>query len=109
MARTVYRCTGAHRQNPLRPDDARTWAGRNVYRSSALVAVCELLHRRGATGATELLGVVGTPYGGRERAVFFSRNAGTLMMVIAVGLSERMARCCPSWGGLLRRPLLALD
>jgi PII-like signaling protein len=80
-----------------------------VYRVPAFVAVCDLLHRRGVAGATAMLGVDGTAHGRRERASFFSRNAGTPMMVIAVGSGERIGRVLPELGGLLRRPLLTLE
>jgi PII-like signaling protein len=75
----------------------------------AFMAVCDLLHRRGVAGATALLGVDGTAHGRRERASFFSRNAGTPMMVIAVGSGERIGRVLPELSGLLRRPLLTLE
>jgi PII-like signaling protein len=80
-----------------------------VYRVPAFVAVCDLLHRRGIAGATALLGVDGTAHGERERAAFFSRNAGTPMMVIAVGSADRIARVLPELGALLRQPLLTLE
>jgi PII-like signaling protein len=80
-----------------------------VYRVPAFVAVCDLLHRRGIAGATALLGVDGTVHGRRERAAFFSRNAGTPMMVIAVGSGRQIAQVLPELGGLLRRPLLTLE
>jgi PII-like signaling protein len=80
-----------------------------VYRVPAFMAVCDLLHRRGVAGATALLGVDGTAHGTRERAAFFSRNAGTPMMVIAVGSGMRIGRVLPELGGLLRRPLLTLE
>ena len=80
-----------------------------VYRVPAFMAVCDLLHRRGVAGATVLLGVDGTVHGTRQRAAFFSRNAGTPMMVIAVGSGERIGRVLPELGGLLRRPLLTLE
>jgi len=80
-----------------------------VYRMPAFMAVCDLLHRRGVAGATALLGVDGTAHGNRERASFFSRNAATPMMVIAVGSGTRIARVLPELGGLLRRPLLTLE
>jgi PII-like signaling protein len=80
-----------------------------VYRMPAFMAVCDLLHRRGVAGATALLGVDGTAHGTRERAAFFSRNAATPMMVIAVGSSERILRVLPELSGLLRRPLLTLE
>ena len=80
-----------------------------VYRTPAFVAVCDLLHRRGLAGATALLGVDGTAHGERQRAGFFSRNAGTPMMVIAVGSGARIGRVLPELGALLRRPLLTLE
>jgi PII-like signaling protein len=80
-----------------------------VNRVPAFVAVCDLLHRRGIAGATALLGVDGTAHGERERAAFFSRNAGTPMMVIAVGSADRIARVLPELGALLRQPLLTLE
>ncbi len=80
-----------------------------VYRVPAFAAVCDLLHRRGIAGATALLGVDGTVHGRRERAAFFSRNARTPMMVIAVGAGPRIARVLPELGGLLIRPLLTLE
>ena len=80
-----------------------------VYRVPAFVAVCDLLYRRGIAGATVLLGVDGTAHGTRERAAFFSRNAGTPMMVIAVGSGARILRVLPELGALLRRPLLTLE
>jgi PII-like signaling protein len=80
-----------------------------VYRVPAFAAVCDLLHRRGIAGATALLGVDGTAHGERERAAFFSRNAGTPMMVIAVGSGAKIARALPELGGLLRQPLLTLE
>jgi len=80
-----------------------------AYRMPAFMAVCDLLHRRGVDGATALLGVDGTVNGERERAAFFGRNAEVPMMVIAVGSGERIGRVLPELGGLLRRPLLALE
>jgi PII-like signaling protein len=80
-----------------------------VDRVPAFVAVCDLLHRRGVAGATALLGVDGTTHGQRQRAAFFSRNAGTPMMVIAVGSGERIGRVLPELGALLTRPLVTLE
>jgi PII-like signaling protein len=80
-----------------------------VHRVPAFIAVCDLLHRRGVAGATALLGVDGTAHGQRQRAAFFSRNAGTPMMVIAVGDGTRIGRVLPELGGLLQRPLLTLE
>jgi PII-like signaling protein len=73
------------------------------------MAVCGLLHRRGVAGATALLGVDGTAHGRRERASFFSRNATTPMMVIAVGSGTRIGQVLPELSALLRRPLLTLE
>jgi PII-like signaling protein len=78
-------------------------------RVPAFIAVCDLLHRRGVSGATALLGVDGTAHGRRERASFFSRNAGTPMMVVAVGSGTRIAALLPELGLLLARPLLTLE
>jgi PII-like signaling protein len=89
---------GAHEETKL-----TIYLGRQerVYRMPAFMAVCDLLYRRGVAGATAL--------GDRERAEFFSRNAATPMMVIAVGSSERVLRVLPELGGLLHRPLLTLE
>jgi PII-like signaling protein len=97
---------GVHEETKL-----TVYLGRHerVYRVPAFVAVCDLLHRRGIAGATVLLGVDGTARGRRERAAFFSRNAGTPMMVIAVGSGARIGRVLPELGGLLRDPLLTLE
>ena len=97
---------GAHEETKL-----TIYLGRQerVYRVPAFMAVCDLLHRRGVAGATALLGVDGTAHGRRERASFFSRNAGTPMMVIAVGSGGRIGRVLPELSGLLRRPLLTLE
>ena len=103
-----------HDQLPEGPNDETKltiYLGRQerVYRMPAFMAVCDLLHRRGIAGATALLGVDGTAHGVRKRAAFFSRNAGTPMMVIAVGSGSRITRVLPELGGLLRRPLLTLE
>ena len=97
---------GAHEETKL-----TVYLGRQerVYRTPAFVAVCDLLRRRGVAGATALLGVDGTAHGQRQRAAFFSRNAGTPMMLIAVGSGSSIGRVLPELGGLLRRPLLTLE
>ena len=48
-------------------------------------------------------------HGQRQRAAFFSRSAGTPMMVISVGSGEQISRVLPELGALLRRPLLTLE
>jgi PII-like signaling protein len=80
-----------------------------VHRTPAFVAVCELLHRRGISGATALLGVDGTRDGRRARAKFFARNADVPTMVIAVGAGERIAQVLPELCSLLREPLMTLE
>lgn len=80
-----------------------------AYRVPAFVAVCDLLHRRGVSGATVLLGVDGTAHGDRVRARFLSRNADVPVMIIAVGPGDRIARVLPELGALLERPLVTLE
>lgn len=80
-----------------------------VGRVPAHVAVCDLLRRRGITGASVLLGVDGTRGGLRTRARFLGRNAEVPVMVIAVGEGERISRILPELGALLRDPLLTLE
>lgn len=46
----------------------------------AFIAVCDLMHRRGITGATTLLGVDGTSHG--DRALQLGRHVPTLTIVI---------------------------
>ena len=75
----------------------------------AYVAVCALLHRRGVSGASALLGVDGTVHGRRERARFFGRNADVPVIVTAVGQSADISRVVPELRGLLRRPLLTVE
>ena len=80
-----------------------------VYRVPAFVAVCDLLHRRGVSGATVLLGVDGTAHGERERARFLGGNADVPVMIISVGSGRSIARVLPELGALLRRPLVTLE
>jgi PII-like signaling protein len=80
-----------------------------VYREAAYAAVCDLLHRRGISGATVFLGVDGTRHGQRVRARLFARNADVPMMIIAVGPSEQIGRVLPELGGLVRQPMLTLE
>jgi len=75
----------------------------------AFLAVVDLLHRHGVSGATVLLGVDGTMVGFRQRARFFGRNANVPLMVIAVGPGEVIARVLPELGALLERPLVTLE
>jgi PII-like signaling protein len=80
-----------------------------VYAVPAFEVMCELLHRRGIAGATVLSGVDGIAHGRRQRSQFFSRNADSPLMVIAVGSGDRIGQVLPELGGLLRRPLMTLE
>ena len=75
----------------------------------AFVAICDLLHRRGVSGATALLGVDGMAHGVRQRARFFGRNDEVPMMIIAVGAGEQIAAVLPDLSALQRRPLMTLE
>ncbi len=77
--------------------------------SRAHEAVVDLLHDRGLTGATVLLGVDGTVHGMRRRASFFGFNAQVPVMVIAVGDGHRIAGLLPELGAMLERPLVTLE
>ena len=80
-----------------------------VDRTPAYVSVCDLLSRRGVTGASVLLGVDGTRRGRRFRAKFFGRNADVPMMIIAIGSGAKIATVLPELGGLLHEPLITLE
>jgi PII-like signaling protein len=80
-----------------------------VHRAPAFVAICDLLHRLGLSGATVLLGVDGTSRGQRRRASIFGRNAEVPMMIIAVGPGEQIGRVLPELGGHMRNPLMTLE
>lgn len=80
-----------------------------VGRVPAFVAICELLHRRGISGASTLLGVDGTAHGQRQRARFFGRNAAVPIMIVAVGSGHRIGAVLPELAGLLRHPLVTLE
>jgi PII-like signaling protein len=71
-----------------------------TYQVPAFEVICELLHRRGISGATVLTGIDGT---------FADRHAGTPMMVTAVDSGQRLGLVLPELGGLLRHPLIALE
>ena len=76
---------------------------------AAFQAVCELLHRRGISGATVLLGVDGMQHGVRTRARFFGRNADVPMMVIAVGRGDDIDQALPELEALLEAPQITLE
>ncbi|HEX5256128.1 MAG TPA: DUF190 domain-containing protein [Mycobacterium sp.] len=102
---------------PELPEDLRDavkltiYVGRKqrVNGSPAYIAACDLMHRRGLSGATVLLGVDGIAHGERQRANFFGRNADVPMMIVVVGSGERIGRVLPEIGELLRRPLVTLE
>ena len=102
---------------PQLPEDLRDavkltiYVGRKqrVNGSPAYIAVCDLMHRRGLSGATVLLGVDGVAHGKRQRANFFGRNADVPMMIVVVGSGERIGRVLPEIGELLRRPMFTVE
>jgi PII-like signaling protein len=73
------------------------------------VAVCELLHRHGAAGATVLLGVDGTRSGARVRARLLGDNSEVPLAVIAVGERERIAAALGELESMIAKPLLTLE
>jgi PII-like signaling protein len=77
--------------------------------SPAYIALCDLMHRRGLSGATVLLGVDGVAHGERQRANFFGRNADVPMMIIAVGESHRITAVPGELSAMLPRPLMTLE
>jgi PII-like signaling protein len=80
-----------------------------VYGTPAFEAICELLHRRGITGATVVPGIDGTAHGRRLRARFASRDAEAPVMITAVDSGDRIGFVLPELGNLVRRPLITLE
>ena len=80
-----------------------------IHRVPTSVAVCDLLHRRGVSGACVLIGVDGTHHGERERARFWDTNRGVPTMIFAVGEGARIQRVLPELGGLLQRPMVTVE
>jgi PII-like signaling protein len=80
-----------------------------VDRAPGYLAVCDLLHRHGAAGATALLGVDGTSRGVRQRARLFGRNADVPTIVMAIVAGETMARVLPELGALVDDPLMSIE
>jgi PII-like signaling protein len=78
-------------------------------RTPLFVAICDLLNRRGVSGATVLLGVDGTRHGARERAAFFGRNAEVPMMIISVGPGKQIANVLPELRQLVTEPIATLE
>lgn len=98
-------------QDPREAVKLTVYVGRQerTYRVPAFVAVCDLMHRRGLSGASVFLGVDGTAHGVRQRARFFDSNADVPVMIIAVGDGDRIGAMIPELGALLQRPLLTLE
>ena len=76
---------------------------------SAHRVIVDALHDAGVAGATVLLGVDGTLHGSRNRARFFSRNAGVPLMVISVGDSEQLAGALERFEAVLARPQVTFE
>jgi PII-like signaling protein len=80
-----------------------------THRVPAFVTVCDLMHRRGLSGASVFLGVDGTAHGTRQRARFFDGNDDVPLMIIAVGDGDRISAMLPELGALLQRPLFTVE
>jgi PII-like signaling protein len=72
-------------------------------------AVVDLLRRRGASGATVLLGVDGILNGRRRRAGLLSRNVDVPMAIIAVGARDVLQRVLEALPDVLARPVVNLE
>ncbi len=72
-------------------------------------ALVDLLRRRGANGATVLLGVDGILNGQRQRAGLLSRNVNTPTATIAVGPTRVLRRVLEGLPGVLERPVATLE
>jgi PII-like signaling protein len=98
-------------QDPREAVKLTVYVGRQErsYRVPTFMAVSNLMHRRGISGASVFLGVDGTAHGIRQRARFFDGNADVPVMIIAVGDGGRIGAMLPELGALLRRPLLTLE
>ncbi len=73
------------------------------------VEAIELLRRRGAAGASVLLGVDGTLHGERRRARFFARNAGVPLMLLAVGEADVLGSALGRLGGLIDEAVATVE
>lgn len=78
-------------------------------RQPAFVAVCELLHALGVSGATVLLGVDGTLHAARTRARFFATNADVPVMITSVMPRDRLVHVLPGLRSLSARPRITLE
>ena len=73
------------------------------------VAAIELLRRRGAVGASVLLGVDGTLHGQRRRARFVARNAGVPLMLLAVGEPDALEPALGELSGLVEEAVATVE
>ncbi|MCV7315874.1 DUF190 domain-containing protein [Mycolicibacillus parakoreensis] len=77
--------------------------------TSAHVAICALMHRRGLAGASVFLGVDGTVRGQRQRARFFGRNTAVPTMIVVVGDSAALAATLPEVARAVPDALLTVE
>jgi PII-like signaling protein len=108
---TLERVQPAEEPDLARDAKLTVYCGRKetVAGTPAFVAVVDLLHRHGLSGATVMLGVDATVRGERHRARFFGRNADVLLVIESVGERERVATAVEELARTLDRPLLALE
>jgi PII-like signaling protein len=84
----------------------------HVYQVPAFEAVCELLYRRGVSGATVLPGTDGTLRGRRrhpQHPRFLRHDADSPLMVIAVGSGNEIGMILPELGTLFRHPVMTVQ
>ncbi|HEX7739130.1 MAG TPA: DUF190 domain-containing protein [Marmoricola sp.] len=77
--------------------------------AGAYRAICEVLHHRGVSGASVLVGVDGTVSGRRERARVGRRNRSVPATVIAVGRTDQIEGVLPAIHGLLEEPTITVE
>jgi PII-like signaling protein len=83
--------------------------GDRVGSQPAYRAVVEDLRRHGLAGATVLMGVDGSLHGLRQRARFFSGNAGVPLMIISVGTGRSVSAAAASLGEILPTAVFTLE
>jgi PII-like signaling protein len=100
---------------PFGPDDEELklslyfGRGARVDGRPAYEQAVKLLHDAGVAGATVLVGVDGTVAGERRRARFFSRNAGTPVMVISIGRATDLRRAAERFEALPTQRVATLE
>ena len=87
------------------------YCGRGERAGGALAqrTIVACLHAAGLDGATVFLGVDGTVRGRRERAQFFSRNAGVPAMILAVGGRPQVREGLAGIGGLVPDSIVTVE